>query len=162
MEELTAAEARAYDAWFDKPWGAYAWAVELAAIDEALPDHRDQAVVEVGCGTIRLVGHLAVRDARVLGVDVSAGMLAVAAVRIPGRLIRADARRLQLQDAIADAAVTIATLEFVNPAAVLAELTRITRAGGRIVALALNPSSPRGTARPAHPTRPVLDSHLRH
>ncbi|MGO8851082.1 class I SAM-dependent methyltransferase [Mycobacterium sp.] len=144
MEELTAAEARAYDAWFDKPWGAHAWAVELAAVDEALPDHRDQTVVEVGCGTGRLVDHLAGRDARVLGVDVSAGMLAAAAARVPGRLIRADARHLPLPDAIAGAAVTIATLEFVDPAAVLAELARITRPGGRIVALTLNPSSPWG------------------
>ncbi|WP_293054277.1 hypothetical protein [Mycobacterium sp.] len=35
---LTEAEARAYDAWFDKPWGAHAWAVELAAVEAALPD----------------------------------------------------------------------------------------------------------------------------
>jgi ubiquinone/menaquinone biosynthesis C-methylase UbiE len=80
----------------------------------------------------------------VLGVDVSAGMLAVAAARVPGRLIRADARRLPMPDAIAGAAVTIATPEFVDPAAVLAELARITRPGGRIVALTLNPSSPWG------------------
>lgn len=64
MEELTAAEARAYDAWFDKPWGAHAWAVGLAALDEALPDHLDQIVVEVGCGTGRLVDHLAGRDSQ--------------------------------------------------------------------------------------------------
>ena len=142
MEELTAAEARAYGAWFDKPWGAHAWAVELAAVDKALPDHRDQTVVEVGCGTGRLVDHLAGRDARVLGVELSAGMLAVAAARVPSRLIRTDARDLPLPDAIAGAGVTIATLEFVEPAAVLAELARITRRP--LVALTLNPSSPCG------------------
>jgi ubiquinone/menaquinone biosynthesis C-methylase UbiE len=122
MDELTTAQARDYDAWFDTAWGAHAWAVELAAVDEVLPDHRDQLVVEVGCGTGRLVAHLTGRNARVLGVDLSAGMLAVAGARVPGRLVRADARRLPLPDAVADAAITVATLEFIDTAAVLAEL----------------------------------------
>jgi ubiquinone/menaquinone biosynthesis C-methylase UbiE len=142
--DLTEAEARAYDAWFDKPWGAHAWAVELAAVDEVLPAQSGQTVVEVGCGTGRLVEFLAGRGAQVLGVDLSAGMLAVAYTRAPGRLVRADARRLPLPDAVADATVTIATLEFTDAAAVLAELARVTRPGGRIVALALNPNSPWG------------------
>lgn len=151
MDELTAARARAYDGWFDTSWGAHAWAVERGAVDEALPDPAVLTVVEVGCGTGRLVHHLAGRGARVLGVDLSAGMLAVAAGRVPGRLLRADARRLPLPDAVADAAVTIATLEFTDPAAVLAELARITRPGGRIVALTLNPISPWGLLdRPTH------------
>ncbi len=141
MDNLTAAQARAYDGWFDTPWGAHAWAVERGAVDEALPNPAGQMVVEVGCGTGRLVDHLAGRGARVLGVDTSAGMLAVAAGRVPGRLVRADAWHLPLPDAIADAAVTIATLEFTDPAAALAELARITRPGGRIVVLALNPRS---------------------
>lgn len=144
MEELSAAQAWTYDAWFDTPWGAHAWAVERTAVDNALPDQRDQVVVEVGCGTGRLVAHLADRGAGVLGLDLSAGMLAVATTRAPGRLVRADARQLPLPDAIADAAVTIATLEFVSAPAVLAELARITRPGGRIVALILNPASPWG------------------
>ena|GEM_PF-6745832 len=139
--DLTEAEARAYDAWFDKPWGAHAWAVELAAVDAALPDPSGQTIVEVGCGTGRLVEFLAGRGAHALGVDLSPGMLAVARMRAPGRLVRADARRLPLPDAVADATVTIATLEFTDAAAVLAELARVTRPGGRIVALALNPKS---------------------
>lgn len=90
MEDLTAAQARAYDAWFQTCWGAHAWAGELGAVDEALPDIADHIVVEVGCGTGRLVDHLASRGARVLGVDLSAGMLAVAAGRVSGRLVRAE------------------------------------------------------------------------
>ena len=69
MDDLTAAQARAYDAWFDTSWGAHAWAVERGAVEEALPGLADQIVVEVGCGTGRLVHHLAGRGARVLGVD---------------------------------------------------------------------------------------------
>lgn len=79
-----------------------------------------------------------------LGIDLSAGMLAVAAARVPGRLVRADVLRLPLPDAVADATVAVATLEFTDAAAALAELARITRPGGRIVVLALNPRSPWG------------------
>jgi len=150
-EEPTAAQAWVYDSWFDTSWGTHAWAVEVAAVDEALPQYRDQIVVEVGCGTGRLVAHLASRNTQVLGIDLSAGMLEVAATRVPGRLVRADARQLPLPDAIADAAITIATLEFVDPVPVLAELARITRPGGRVVALTLNPTSPWGVLdRPTH------------
>ncbi|ETT24668.1 methyltransferase type 11 [Rhodococcus aetherivorans] len=139
-----AAQARDYDTWFASPWGAHAWAVERGAIDVALPEVAGRTVVEIGCGTGRLVCHLVHRGARVLGVDLSAGMLAVAAGRAPGRVVRADAARLPVPDAAADAAVTVATLEFTDAAAVLTEMARITRPGGRIVALTLNPTSPWG------------------
>ncbi|ATQ30847.1 methylase [Rhodococcus ruber Chol-4] len=139
-----AARARDYDTWFDTPWGAHAWAVERDAVDEVLPDVAGRTVVEVGCGTGRLVSHLAHRGARMLGVDLAAGMLSVATDRAPARLVRADATRLPVPDAVADAAVTIATLEFTDAAAVLVEMARITRPGGRIVALTLNPTSPWG------------------
>ena len=143
-ELTTTARARAYDAWFDKPWGSHAWAVELAAVNAALPEPSGGLVVEVGCGTGRLVESLARRGHRILGIDMSAAMLAVAAGRAPGRLVRADVARLPLPDAVADAAVAVATLEFTDAAVALAELARITRPGGRIVVLALNPRSPWG------------------
>ncbi|MGX7731597.1 class I SAM-dependent methyltransferase [Rhodococcus sp. 2H158] len=139
-----AARARDYDTWFATPWGAHARTVERAAIDAALPEMAGRTVVEIGCGTGRLVCHLAHRGARVLGVELSAGMLSVAAGRAPGRVVRADAARLPVPDAVVDAAVTVATLEFTDAAAVLAEMARITRPGGRIVALTLNPTSPWG------------------
>lgn len=135
---------RDYDAWFDRPWGAHAWAVELAAVDDALPDRPEQTVVEVGCGTGRLLAHLTGRAVTVLGVDSSPAMLAVATGRAPGRVVCADGRRLPLPDGVADVAITIATLEFTDASAALDELARITRPGGRIIALTLNPVSPWG------------------
>ena len=51
-------------------------------------------------------------------------------------MTRADAHRLPLAGASMDAAVTVATLEFTaSPAQVLAEMARITRPGGRLVAV---------------------------
>lgn len=84
---------------------------------------------------------LARQGHRVLGIDKSVAMLAVAAARAPGRLVRADIVRMPLPDAVADATLAVATLEFTDAAAALAELARITRPGGRIVVLALNPRS---------------------
>lgn len=141
MDALTAAQACAYDSWFDTGWGAHAWAVECRAVESALPVLAGLTLVEVGCGTGRLVQYLSDRGARTVGVDLAAGMLAVAAGRVPGRFLRADASRLPLADASVDGAVTVATLEFTDAAAVLAELARVTRPGGRIVAVTLNPAS---------------------
>ena len=102
-------------------------------------------VLDVGCGTGRLAALLAGAGAEVVGVDLSPAMLAVAAQRAPGRLACADAARLPLPDASVDAAVTVATLEFTHdPAAVLAEMARVVRPGGRVVAAVLNPRSPWG------------------
>lgn len=141
MDVLTTAQAGAYDSWFERAWGAHAWGVQRRAVEVALADLAGQTVLEVGCGTGRLVQRLSERGAHAVGVDLAAGMLAVAAARAPGRLLRADARRLPLPDASVDAAVTVATLEFTDAAAVLAELARVTRPGGRIVAVTLNPAS---------------------
>jgi len=87
---------------------------------------------------------LARRGHRVLGIDMSAAMLVAAAARAPGRLVRADIAHLPLPDAVADAAIAVATLEFTEAAAALTELVRITRPGGRIVVVALNPRRPWG------------------
>jgi hypothetical protein len=65
MGEPTTAQALAYDTWFDTSRGAHAWAIEPAAVDEALLAHANQTIVEVGCGTGRLVAHLADRGDRV-------------------------------------------------------------------------------------------------
>lgn len=141
FDGLAPAAASDYDSWFDRPWGTHAWAVELAAVDDAVPGFRGQTVVEVGCGTGRLTAHLARRGAKVLGVDRSLTMLKLAKTRAPNRLVCADGRRLPLPDGVADVAITVATLEFTDAPEVLAELARIARPGGRIVALTLNPVS---------------------
>lgn len=134
--------ARRYDRWFDERWGRYAWRIESAAVLRALGPVSGRRIVDVGCGTGRLAALLAAQDADVIGIDLDAGMLAVAAPRLPGRLVCADAMALPLRDAGVDAAVTVATLEFTtDPARVLAEMARITRPGGRLVAAVLNPTS---------------------
>jgi SAM-dependent methyltransferase len=134
--------ARRYDRWFDERWGRYAWRIESAAVLRALGPVSGRRIVDVGCGTGRLAALLAGQDADVIGIDLETAMLAVAAPRLAGRLVRADAMALPLRAASVDAAVTVATLEFTpDPARVLAEMARITRPGGRLVAAVLNPTS---------------------
>lgn len=145
METSTHADigaARRYDSWFDSPWGSHAWLVETRAVLAALGPAKGGRVVDIGCGTGRLTALLEAGGAHVIGVDLDSAMLAVAADRVPGRLALADAARLPITDGWADAAVTVATLEFTSAvAAVLAEMVRITRPGGRVVAAVLNPRS---------------------
>lgn len=137
--------ARRYDRWFDQRWGRYAWRIETAAVLRALGPLSGRWVVDVGCGTARLAALLAARGANVIGIDLDAAMLAVAATRIPTRLVRADGAALPLRDASVDAAVAVAVVEFTtDPGTVLAEMARITRPGGRVVVAVINPASPWG------------------
>lgn len=131
-----------YDAWFDTGWGACAWTIESTAIIDALGSLAGQRIIDVGCGAGRLLVRLRAGGARAIGVDIDAGMLNRAATRAPGGLAQADARRLPLPNDSVDAAVAITVLEFTDsPAAVLAEMARVTRPGGQLVVGVLNPRS---------------------
>jgi SAM-dependent methyltransferase len=128
-----AARAATWDHKFGRDLPAYAAAVTEAAIPAGA------TVVDVGCGTGRCLDPL--RDAVgpygvVIGIDLTPHMLAVASRR-PGtaaRLLLADARRLPLCDASADAVFAAGLIQHLpDPAAGLAELARITRPTGRLV-----------------------------
>jgi predicted RNA methylase len=73
------ADAEAYDAWFDQPWGRYAFAIERAAVLDAAGDLRGATVADIGCGTGRLTTQLEQVAGRVVGFDVDAAMVGVAA-----------------------------------------------------------------------------------
>ena len=105
-----------------------------------LGDVRGRVVVEVGCGAAQCGRWLVSRGARVVAVDLSAGMLrharaldARTGVAVP--LVQADARRLPLADGSADAACSAfgAVPFVVDSAAVMAEVARVLRPGGRWV-----------------------------
>jgi SAM-dependent methyltransferase len=90
-------------------------------------------VIDVACGTGRWVERTGG-----FGVDTSVEMLA----RRPGRVAQADARQLPFADGAADVALCILALGYIWPAeAAIAELHRITRPGGLIVAADLHPAA---------------------
>jgi SAM-dependent methyltransferase len=103
-------------------------------------------VLEVGCGAAASARWLATRGATVVALDLSAGMLrhavlgaASSGVRVP--LVQADAMALPVRDATFDVAFTaFGAVPFVDDsAAVLREVFRVLRPGGRWVFSATHP-----------------------
>jgi len=99
-------------------------------------------VLDLACGTGDLCRDLATRGCRPVGLDFSAGMLAVAHVDAP--LVRADGARLPFASGTLDAvACGFALRNFVDLDAVFAECARVLRPAGRVAALdATVPSNP--------------------
>jgi ubiquinone/menaquinone biosynthesis C-methylase UbiE len=130
--------AAAYDDLIERYSGAMAGHVlTLANI------HPTMQVLDVGTGT----GIVALRAAatatslgRVVGIDLSSGMLAIARKKAATRRIEdrvefrdMDAERLEFRDASFDAVVSMFALHhFPNPAAALAEMYRVLKPGGTL------------------------------
>ena len=93
-------------------------------------------MLDAACGTGVVARYAAPRAGHVVGVDVNAGMLAVAA-RIAPQLewVQADVAALPFEDGSFDVVLCQQGLQFVpDRAAALAELRRVLAPGGRIVA----------------------------
>jgi SAM-dependent methyltransferase len=113
---------------------------------QLLGDVRGRRVLEIGCGSAPCSRWLARQGADVVALDVSGGMLARAAElnRVTGiavPLLQADAGALPLASASVDVACSaFGGLPFVADAqAVLAEVARVLKPGGRFVASVNHP-----------------------
>ncbi|NHN58330.1 MULTISPECIES: class I SAM-dependent methyltransferase [Halorussus] len=115
----------------------YAWP-EVEEFVAALDD--PETALDLGCGNGRHAELLAERADRVVGADVSRGLLDAARKRATDRafdvdLVQADAARLPIRDASIDAAVYVATLHHLPTRAArvdsLDELARVLASGGR-------------------------------
>lgn len=98
-------------------------------------------VLDLGCGTGALAATLVATGGRVVGLDFSPPMLAVARRRAAGRwaVVAGDALALPLADGSVAAAATAFTLRnVVDLPAALAELARVLRPGGRLAVLELS------------------------
>lgn len=143
-ERAWSADAEGYDAWFESPWGRYAWGIESRLLHTALGGAPHGLVLDVGCGTGRSSALLRRPGTHVVGIDPDPGMLGLALSRVDAALL-AEGERLPFRTRVFDAAVAVTVLEFVRePAEVLAEMARVTGRAGRIVVGALNPRSPWG------------------
>ena len=112
-----------------------------ALIREALGAGRGERILDVGCGPgfyvaelLDDVGH----EGFVVGVDQSPQMLALAAGRLEGRdnvaLHEAEVSSMPVKAEEFDAALCVQVLEYVpDAAAVLAEIRRAVRPGGRVL-----------------------------
>lgn len=131
------------DARDDEGRSPYHWLLE--AVPPGGP-----TVVDLGCGNAPLARML--DAAHVVGVDRSAGELALArAQEAPAHLLRAEASALPLTAESADAVVISMALMLLRPLeAVLVELRRVLRPGGRVVAtVPVRAATPGPTTTPA-------------
>lgn len=108
---------------------------------EALRPRPGATIVDLGCGTGEDVAALAAMVApggRAVGIDASATMVAEARRRAAGRddvdFRIGDARAIDLPDGSVDGVrAERVLLHMDDPAAVVAEMVRVTRPGGRVV-----------------------------
>ncbi|MHC3438401.1 class I SAM-dependent methyltransferase [Natrialbaceae archaeon A-gly3] len=114
----------------------YAW----PEVESFLEDREGEVGLDLGCGNCRHAESLAPHVDRVLGVDVSRGLLETGRTRATDRdfsvdLIQGDASRLPLAADVVDVAVYVATLHHLPTrearVASLEELARILEPGGR-------------------------------
>jgi ubiquinone/menaquinone biosynthesis C-methylase UbiE len=132
--------SKALAAYLDTVAGALA-EYKRASI-EAMGLRPGDAGLDVGCGTgneVRLIAERVGASGRAVGVDVSSDLLAAARERTPAgvaaEFIAADAHALPFADGEFAAARVERTLQHVlDPAAVIAEMARVVRPGGRVVA----------------------------
>ncbi|GAB3846583.1 class I SAM-dependent methyltransferase [Dactylosporangium cerinum] len=97
----------------------------------------DGPVADLGCGPGHVTAHLAGLGARVVGVDLSAGMVAVARARRPDLAFAAgDLCRLPFGDAVFGGALVAYAIIHLEPGArgrAFAELHRVVRPGGPVM-----------------------------
>ncbi|MEP6836008.1 MAG: class I SAM-dependent methyltransferase [Gemmatimonas sp.] len=103
-----------------------------------------RSVLEIGCGTGKNTEWIAERAARVLAMDFSAGMLAVAARRVPQPHVRFVSQDLRTTWPIADASVDVVignlVLEHIEDLThIYAEAARVLRDGGQLYFCELHP-----------------------
>jgi SAM-dependent methyltransferase len=140
---MTSAVARLFDAMAEtyddlEPWYEHLYDVLHTILRDTIGRAPSPAAraLDAGCGTGFQTTLLADLGWRPYGVDVSAGLLAVARRRLPGAVLTlASVEALPYPDGHFDAVVSCgSTLSFVDdPAAAVAEMGRVLRPGGRLL-----------------------------
>lgn len=125
-------------------WGRHArtWSTEIEpqmspvfdALLAALEPLAGQRLLDAGCGAGLVARKAAERGARVTGLDASDGLLAVARERVPdGDFTIGDIDSLPYDDDSFDVVTAFNSIQYAtDPAAAVAELARVCRAGGRV------------------------------
>lgn len=113
--------------------------------------------LEVGCGTGLILGRVAEFARRAVGVDLSGGMLAKAAAR-GLEVVQGSATHLPIADASVDVAYSFKVLAHVeNIHAAMAEMARVVRPGGWVLAEFYNARSIRRLVKAVKPPTAVSE-----
>jgi ubiquinone/menaquinone biosynthesis C-methylase UbiE len=165
----------------DASGGSKALATYLDAVAGVLAEHkrisieamglrRGDAGLDVGCGTgdeVRLIAERVGASGRAVGVDISSDLLAAARERMPADVaadfVIADGHALPFADGEFAAARVERTLQHVaEPAGVIAQMARVVRPGGRVVADEPDWDTLVVSSGDQQTTRAVLDEHRAH
>lgn len=146
-----------YEEWFSTPVGRLVKETECSLVLEMLGPAQGEKILDAGCGTgIFTLDYLAA-GAEVVGLDISAPMLVVAARKAAGypfAAVQGDMLALPFADGTFDKAVSVTALEFIEDGKkAVEELFRVTKPGGRIVVGTLNSLSPWAARRRAKTTQ---------
>lgn len=143
----------------------------IERIADLLADRRGGRLLSVGCGPAHMLRTLAERrphDFELVGLDSSREMLEVAAANLRGaaELVCAAAEELPFADGAFDAVLAIGVLEYTELERALAEIARVTRPAGLVIATMQNPHSPyrlweRAVYRQARRIRGLAESPIR-
>jgi ubiquinone/menaquinone biosynthesis C-methylase UbiE len=109
--------------------------LEQRTMAPLLPDVRGQTIIDVGAGSGRWARHCASRGAFAIAVDFCHKLL----LRSPTPAVEADARRLPLPDSCADLVICAFALGYAIE--IFAELRRIVRPGGMVLASDVHPEA---------------------
>ena len=126
---------------YDKRYERNQYAGVEQALRQFIGDQPDLHILEVGCGTGHWLEVLQEPGRHLVGLDLSAGMLAKAHMYVPGiALIRGSAEYLPVPDHSFDRVFCINALHhFSNKPAFLAEARRVLRPGGSMLSVGLDP-----------------------
>ncbi len=137
-----------YDAWYQTPLGSLAHALESEAIFDLAEVKPAERAIDIGCGTGIYTLALARRGSRVVGVDPSWEMIAIAREKfrragLPGLLVLGSAEALPFRPGCFDLALAVTSLCFVrSPDQTIEETHRVLKPEGRLVLGELNRFSP--------------------
>lgn len=150
-------ETTDYDRAFRGSFGAYMTEVEAQALDRLMGTERSPLLLDLGCGHGRFLRWLAPRAERLVGLDRSARLLAVAgealradALSVPCGLLFGSAQEIPLADASVDRITCVRVLQHLpDQDRALAEVRRVLRPGGTLILVQYNWASPHGLIRAA-------------
>jgi ubiquinone/menaquinone biosynthesis C-methylase UbiE len=120
-----------------------------------MPYVENARVLEAGCGTGMILKEVAPRTRQAVGIDISAGMLAAARGRGLD-VVHASVTHVPFADGHFDLAYSFKVLAHVERiGAAMAELARVVRPGGHVIAEFYNPWSLRYLVKRLKPATPI-------
>jgi ubiquinone/menaquinone biosynthesis C-methylase UbiE len=146
MAEIFDDWAEKYDLWFETPIGKLIKGYESKLVLRMLTPGPGEVILDAGCGTGIFTTEILETGARVVGLELAFDMLRRAMTKCPGQTFQSvigDMQRIPFADDSFHKAISITAIEFIQDARIaVAELFRVTKAGGCIVVATLNSLSP--------------------